>query len=63
MIRIAARRWRSDKISLLAKSISVSVITDFLGSGKAMLLACLLEDARMNKAAVIIIEFGEVVCL
>ena len=41
-------------------SIPVSVITGFLGSGKTTLLARLLADARMNKAAVIINEFGEV---
>lgn len=41
-------------------SIPVSVITGFLGSGKTTLLSRLLADARMNKAAVIINEFGEV---
>lgn len=38
----------------------VSVITGFLGSGKTTLLSRLLADPRMNKAAVIINEFGEV---
>jgi G3E family GTPase len=38
----------------------VSVITGFLGSGKTTLLSRLLADVRMNKAAVIINEFGEV---
>ena len=38
----------------------MSVITGFLGSGKTTLLSRLLADARMNKAAVIINEFGEV---
>jgi G3E family GTPase len=42
------------------RSIPVSVITGFLGSGKTTLLSRLLADARMNKAAVIINEFGEV---
>lgn len=40
--------------------IPVSVITGFLGSGKTTLLSKLLSDSRMNKAAVIINEFGEV---
>ena len=44
----------------VSSSIPVSVITGFLGSGKTTLLARLLADARMNKAAVIINEFGEV---
>ena len=38
----------------------MSVITGFLGSGKTTLLSRLLADPRMNKAAVIINEFGEV---
>jgi G3E family GTPase len=41
-------------------TIPVSVITGFLGSGKTTLLSRLLADQRMNKAAVIINEFGEV---
>jgi G3E family GTPase len=41
-------------------SVPVSVITGFLGSGKTTLLSRLLADPRMNKAAVIINEFGEV---
>ncbi len=41
-------------------SLPVSVITGFLGSGKTTLLSRLLADPRMNKAAVIINEFGEV---
>jgi G3E family GTPase len=41
-------------------STPVSVITGFLGSGKTTLLSRLLADPRMNKAAVIINEFGEV---
>jgi G3E family GTPase len=40
--------------------IPVSVITGFLGSGKTTLLSRLLADKRMNNAAVIINEFGEV---
>ncbi|HEY6023465.1 MAG TPA: GTP-binding protein [Pseudolabrys sp.] len=41
-------------------STPVSVITGFLGSGKTTLLSRLLADPRMNKAAVIINEFGDV---
>jgi G3E family GTPase len=41
-------------------SVPVSVITGFLGSGKTTLLSRLLADPRMNKAAVVINEFGEV---
>jgi G3E family GTPase len=44
----------------LPTSTPVSVITGFLGSGKTTLLSRLLSDPRMNKAAVIINEFGEV---
>ncbi len=44
----------------LPLSTPVSVITGFLGSGKTTLLSRLLADSRMNKAAVIINEFGEV---
>jgi G3E family GTPase len=50
----------SDRIETAPSSIPVSVITGFLGSGKTTLLSRLLADARMNKAAVIINEFGEV---
>ena len=44
----------------LPPSTPVSVITGFLGSGKTTLLSRLLADPRMDKAAVIINEFGEV---
>ena len=44
----------------LGRPIPVSVITGFLGSGKTTLLSRLLADKRMNNAAVIINEFGEV---
>ena len=44
----------------LASRIPVTVITGFLGSGKTTLLARLLRDPGMNRAAVIINEFGEV---
>jgi len=50
----------SDRSEKTPRSIPVSVITGFLGSGKTTLLSRLLADARMNKAAVIINEFGEV---
>ena len=44
----------------LASRLPVTVITGFLGSGKTTLLRRLLRDPRMNRAAVIINEFGEV---
>jgi G3E family GTPase len=44
----------------LASRLPVTVITVFLGSGKTTLLARLLRDPGMNRAAVIINEFGEV---
>jgi G3E family GTPase len=50
----------SDIAGEMPTSTPVSVITGFLGSGKTTLLSRLLADPRMNKAAVIINEFGEV---
>jgi len=44
----------------LAGKLPVSLITGFLGSGKTTLLRRLLRDPGMNRAAVIINEFGEV---
>jgi len=44
----------------LAGRLPVSLITGFLGSGKTTLLRRLLRDPGMNRAAVIINEFGEV---
>ncbi len=44
----------------LASRLPVTVITGFLGSGKTTLLARLLRHPGMNRAAVIINEFGEV---
>ncbi len=49
-----------DNVERAPVSIPVSVIAGFLGSGKTTLLSRLLADPRMNKAAVIINEFGEV---
>ncbi len=43
----------------LAGKIPVSVITGFLGSGKTTLIQKLLRHPGMNRAAVIINEFGE----
>jgi G3E family GTPase len=45
---------------VLAGKLPVSLITGFLGSGKTTLLKRLLRDPLMNRAAVIINEFGEV---
>jgi G3E family GTPase len=44
----------------LAGKLPVTLITGFLGSGKTTLIRHLLRDPRMNRAAVIINEFGEV---
>jgi len=44
----------------LASRLPVTVITGFLGSGKTTLLRRLLRHPAMNRAAVIINEFGEV---
>jgi len=43
----------------LASRLPVTVITGFLGSGKSTLLRRLLRHPGMNRAAVIINEFGE----
>jgi len=45
---------------VLAGKFPVTLITGFLGSGKTTLLKHLLRDPGMNRAAVIINEFGEV---
>ena len=45
---------------VLAGKLPVTLITGFLGSGKTTLLKRLLRDPGMNRAAVIINEFGEV---
>ncbi|HTP45480.1 MAG TPA: GTP-binding protein [Casimicrobiaceae bacterium] len=44
----------------LASRLPVTVITGFLGSGKTTLLSRLLRHPEMNRAAVIINEFGPV---
>tara|TARA_R110002110_G_scaffold85816_4_gene223799 strand:- start:135671 stop:136777 length:1107 start_codon:yes stop_codon:yes gene_type:complete len=43
-----------------AELIPVSLLTGFLGSGKTTVLNHVLHDPRMDKAAVIVNEFGEV---
>ena len=44
----------------LASRLPVTLITGFLGSGKTTLLRRLLRDPGMNRAAVVVNEFGEV---
>src|SRR5262245_64818600 len=44
----------------LAGRLPVTVITGFLGSGKTTLIRRLLAHPGMNRAAVIVNEFGEV---
>ncbi|MBT4908097.1 MAG: GTP-binding protein [Rhodospirillaceae bacterium] len=45
---------------MAAELIPVSLLTGFLGSGKTTVLNHVLHDPRMDKAAVIVNEFGEV---
>src|SRR5207247_5299271 len=67
-LRVRPLRPRDDHLSpspaptrdSLAGKLPVSLITGFLGSGKTTLLRRLLRDPGMNRAAVIINEFGEV---
>jgi G3E family GTPase len=40
--------------------LPVSILTGFLGSGKTTLLTKLMQDASMDKVAVIVNEFGEI---
>ena len=55
----AASAERGAGTDPLASRLPVTVITGFLGSGKTTLLSRLLRDPGMNRAAVIINEFGE----
>ena len=48
------------RVDPLASRLPVTVITGFLGSGKTTLLRRLLRHPGMNRAAVIINEFGDV---
>ena len=50
----------STGVDPLASRLPVTVITGFLGSGKTTLLRRLLRHPGMDRAAVIINEFGEV---
>src|SRR5262249_27340033 len=67
----SSHRWRlhtrDDSVSPGAGSrdpfagrIPITIITGFLGSGKSTLLGTLLRHPAMNRAAVIVNEFGEV---
>jgi G3E family GTPase len=49
----------SSTVDPLASRLPVTVITGFLGSGKTTLLSRLLRHPGMNRAAVVINEFGE----
>jgi G3E family GTPase len=51
---------RSATVDPLASRLPVTVITGFLGSGKTTLIHRLLRHPGMNRAAVIINEFGDV---
>src|SRR6195256_2431905 len=50
----------SAAIDPLASRLPIPAITGFLGSGKTTLLRRLLRNPGMNRAAVIINEFGDV---
>jgi G3E family GTPase len=54
-----AKTLASKGVDPLATRLPVTVITGFLGSGKTTLLRKLLRHPGMNRAAVIINEFGE----
>ncbi|MGZ5065681.1 MAG: CobW family GTP-binding protein [Usitatibacter sp.] len=59
MTQAAAAR-ASSAVDPLASRLPVTVITGFLGSGKTTLLRRLLRHPGMNRAAVVINEFGDV---
>ena len=59
MTSVASART-SPSVDPLASRLPVTVITGFLGSGKTTLLRRLLRHPGMNRAAVIINEFGDV---
>ena len=59
MTSVASART-SPNVDPLASRLPVTVITGFLGSGKTTLLRRLLRHPGMNRAAVIINEFGDV---
>ncbi|HVR93470.1 MAG TPA: GTP-binding protein [Casimicrobiaceae bacterium] len=59
MTSVASART-SPNVDPLASRLPVTVITGFLGSGKTTLLRRLLRHPAMNRAAVIINEFGDV---
>jgi len=57
---LAATPGTSTAVDPLASRMPITVITGFLGSGKTTLLRRLLRHPGMNRAAVIINEFGDV---
>ena len=59
MSSVAGATFARTSADPLASRLPVTVITGFLGSGKTTLLARLLRHPDMNRAAVIINEFGE----
>ena len=60
MTSAAAGVRTSPRVDPLASRLPVTVITGFLGSGKTTLLRRLLRHPGMDRAAVIINEFGDV---
>ena len=60
MTSAAAGVRTSTSVDALASRLPVTVITGFLGSGKTTLLRRLLRHPGMDRAAVIINEFGDV---
>ena len=49
-----------DRLSETIDSVEITVLSGFLGSGKTTLIRTLLERPDLERAAVIINEFGEI---